>query len=266
MISRIATTVATLGAVIGIACVDMSAPKGPASISVLQLPSPSVVIGDVMRDSTGAPAKLGVIAYDANGTPIADIVPQFFITDTAPVAHFDASGTLVGDKAGTVRIIGQVSSLQTPPVSVPVTAAPTKIARAGTTTDTIRAPLAVDTLQRGKSAAAVLVTGADAAGSQGFIVRYTLQYAPAKLDTSKAAAVFLADDSGKPSTADTTDGSGRASRDVVVIGRLLADQALKSGQRIDSAVVVAQTSYKGALVSGSPVQLVFPIKVTIPTP
>ena len=266
MIFRIATTVALVGAVIGMACVDMSAPNGPSSISVLQLPSPSVVIGDVMRDSLGAPAKLGVIAYDANGAPITDIAPQFFITDSVPVAHFDAAGMLVGDKAGTVHIIGQVSSLQTPPVTLAVTPAPTKIAAASTTRDTIRAPLAADTLQRGKVGAAVLVTGAANAGSQGFIVRYTLQYAPAKLDTSKAAAVFLADDAGKPSTADTTDGSGRASRDVVVIGRLLADQALKAGQKTDSAVVLAQTSYKGALVSGSPVRLVFPIKVTIPTP
>jgi hypothetical protein len=245
------------------ACVDMSAPKGAASISVLQLPSPSVVIGDVMRDSLGAPAKLGVIAYDANGSPMTDVAAQFFITDSLPVAHFDASGALVGDKAGSVHIIGQVGSLQTPAVTLPITVAPTKITAAGKT-DTIKAPLVADTLTNDKKLAEVLVTGAGDAGSQGFIVRYTLQYAPAKKDT--AAAVFLVDDAGKPSSTDTTDASGRAGRNVAVNARRLADPALLGGQKVDSAVVLVQTSYKGVLVPGSPVRLVFPIKVIIPTP
>jgi len=36
--------------------------------------------------------------------------------------------------------------------------------------------------------------------------------------------------------------------------------------RIDSAVVTAQTSYKGALVSGSPVRIVIPIVVQLKLP
>src|SRR5262249_40919727 len=50
------------------ACIDMSAPNnGVASISTLLLPSPSVVIGDVMRDSTGVPAPLAVTPFDQAG-------------------------------------------------------------------------------------------------------------------------------------------------------------------------------------------------------
>ena len=267
MTPRITKTVAVFGAIVGLACVDMSAPKGPASISLLQLPSPSVVVGDSMRDSTGAPAPLNVIAYDANGTPLSDFTPQLFITDTGAVAHLIAtSGILVGDKLGSVRVVGQVAGLQTPAATIPVTIAPTLIARTGSTTDTLRAPLTADTSvsSRGKLAAAVLVTGAEKAGAQGFVVRFKLQYAP-RSASSTAAAIFLADDRGQPSVVDTTDGSGRASRDVVVITPFLGDSAVLFG-KVDSVVVLAEASYKRALVSGAPVRIVIPLKVAATLP
>jgi len=256
-----------IGAVVGLACVDMSAPKGPASISLLQLPSPSVVIGDSMRDSTGAPAPLSVIAYDANGVPVSDFTPEVFITDTTGAAHLvTTSRILIGDKLGSVHVVGQIGALQTPPATIPVTIAPTLIARVGATTDTLRAPLTADTsvASRGKQAAAVLVTGAEKAGAQGFIVHFTLQYAPRSAN-SAAPAIFLADDRGQPSVVDTTDGSGRASRDVVVITPFLGDSAVLFG-KIDSVVVLAQASYRRALVSGSPVRIVIPLKVAAKLP
>jgi hypothetical protein len=252
VISRIATILAVIGAVIGVACVDMSAPKGPASISALVLPSPSVVIGDVMRDSVGAPAKLSVIAYDGNGARLTDVSAQFFVTDTGAAASVDLSGTVTGTRVGTLHVIGQVGSLQTPVATIQVTVAPTLIARVSTTVDTLFAPISTDSIQRGKKAAAVLVTGDGAVGAAGFIVKYTLVYAPATIPSSQTPAVFLADDQGKASTVDTTDATGHASRDIVVISAFL-------GGKPDSVVVTAQTSYKGVLVSPSPIRIVMPI-------
>lgn len=267
MTPRIAKIVAVIGATIGLACVDMSAPKGPASISVLQLPSPSVVVGDSMRDSNGVPAKLNVIAYDANGVPLPDFTPQFFITDTGAAAHISSTtGVLIGDKLGSVRIVGQIGGLQTPVVTVPITVAPTLIARVAASKDTLEAPLTADTsvASRGKLPAAVLVTGAEKAGAQSFIVRFTLVYAPRSANNSQPA-VFLADDQGKPSVVDTTDASGRASRDVVVITPFLGDSAVLFG-RVDSVVVIAEASYKRAAVPGSPVRIVIPLKVAAKLP
>jgi hypothetical protein len=264
---RTTKILAVIGATIAVACVDMSAPNGPASISLLQLPSPSVVVGDSMRDSTGAPAALNVIAYDASGAPLSDFTPQFFITDTAAAAHIvSTTGILVGDKLGSVRIIGQIGALQTPVATVPVTVAPTLIERTTSSKDTLEAPLTADTsvARAGKLAAAVLVTGADKAGAQGFVVHFTLAYAPRSANNSPAA-VFLADERGKPSTVDTTDASGRASRDVVVITPFLGDSAVLFGQ-VDSVVVVAETSYRRALVSGAPVRIVIPLKVAAKLP
>jgi hypothetical protein len=265
VISRIATILAVIGAVVGVACVDMSAPKGPASISALRLPSPSVVVGDVMRDSTGAPARLDVIAYDANGARITDLSPQFFVTDSGAPATVDASGTVTGNKLGTVHVVGQIGTLQTPVAAIPVTVAPKRIALTNARIDTLIAPLSADTAQRGTAAAAVTVSGDSAVGVSGFIVKYQLLHAPGTISSSKTPAVFLADDQGNPSTVDTTDASGHASRNVIVVTAFLSDTSLLRG-RVDSAVVTAQTSYKGALVSGSPLRIVIPIVVRLKLP
>lgn len=265
MIPRIATILVVIGAVVGVACVDMSAPKGPASISALRLPSPSVVVGDVMRDSTGAPAKLDVIAFDANGARLTDLSPQFFVTDTGAPATVDASGTVTGNKLGTVHVVGQIGTLQTPVAAIPVTVAPKKIAPTSPKIDTLIAPLSADTTQRGTAAVAVTVSGDSAVGATGFIVKYKLERAPGTIASSKTPAVFLADDQGNPSVVDTTDASGGASRNVVVITAFLSDTSLLRG-RVDSAVVTAQTSYKGALVSPSPLRIVIPIVVRLKLP
>jgi hypothetical protein len=266
VISRIATILVVIGAVIGVACVDMSAPKGAASISALQLPSPSVVVGDVMRDSTGAPAKLSVIAYDANGAKITDLATQFFVTDTGAPATVDASGVVTGTKLGTVHVVGQIGALQTPVAAIPITVAPKLIARTAATIDTIRAPLSTDSTQRVHADVGVTVTGDSGVGAAGFIVKYALVYAPATSATSKSPAVFLADDKGNASTVATTDVSGHATLSVVVVSAFLGDPALLAGTKVDSAVVTAQTSYKGALVSPSPIRFVIPIVVRFKLP
>jgi len=46
---------------------------------------------------------------------------------------------------------------------------------------------------------------------------------------------------------------------------LLVDQAVRAG-KVDSAVVIVTTSYKGAPVSGSPIRVVIPIKGTVAAP
>jgi hypothetical protein len=268
VIPRTATILVVIGAIIGVACVDMSAPNGAASISSLQLPSPSVVVGDVMRDSLGAPAKLDVIAYDANGARITGVSPQFFVTDSGAPATVDLSGTITGTKLGTVHVVGQIGTLQTLPAAIPVTVAPTLIAPTNATVDTIIAPLSVDTTQRGTSAAAVTVTGVGnpaPVGAAGFIVKYKLLQAPSTSASSKSPAVFLADEQGNPSTVDTTDAAGHASRNVVVVTAFLGDTSLLRG-RVDSAVVTAETSYKGTLVTPSPLRFAIPIVVRLKLP
>ena len=268
MIRRIALPLGTIAAVTALACVDMSAPDGAASISALQLPSPSVVVGDTMRDSTGAVAPLRVTAYDANSAPIEGLSTLFFIVDTAKLAHIANSSFLVGDKQGTVRVIGQVTGVQTVPANVPVTVAPTKFAL-GTTKlpDTLVAPLkgSADTTTASTLSQAMVVTlkGIGDTAAVGFIVKYELLSAPATKAGAATPAVLLRDDAGRASLVDTTDASGGASRNLIVKSALLADDALKTGAKTDSVVVRMSTFYKGKPVSGSPIRVVLPLKIKL---
>lgn len=259
---RFATLLVAVAVALGVACIDMSAPPGAASISVLLLPSPSVVVGDTMRDSLGKAAPLAVAAFDGNNQKLTDIAPLFFISDTSHTAHLKGGNVLVGDKLGSVQLIGQVGVLQTPPVSVTVTVAPKQFAAGAPAPDTVRFPPPTDSASSidTTSLRVTLVGGPDSA-AQGFVVKYTLGHTPASKPGSPA--VYLADDLGHIATADTTDGSGVASRTLVVNSLFLTDQALLA---IDSAVVVVSTSYKGVPVSGSPIRFVVPIKLAFNLP
>jgi len=260
VIRRIYTSLFVVAALVAVACLDMSAPKGAASISSLLLPSPSVVVGDTMRDSVGKAAPLRVIAYDANDVPISGIETQFFITDSAAVARIN-NGIVIGDKQGSIHVIGQVGSVQTTPVTVPITVAPTKLALSGKI-DTLFVPSKTltdtSTASVGSATLAVSLHGVGDTASLGFVVKYELSKAPATI-ASTIPGIFLSDDGTRVSPVDTSDGSG-ASRRLMVRSWLLVDQAVRSGQKVDSAVVIVSTSYKGAPVPGSPLRLVIPVK------
>lgn len=263
MIRRHTTILSVALATCAVACIDLSAPKGPASISTLNLPSPFVVRGDVMRDSTGAPTPLSVLAYDPDGRLIADVQAEFFITDSGPAAHLDANGILTGDRLGAIHVIGQIGNLQTPATIIPITVAPTTIVP-GTGTDTIRAPLGKDSASSiGSTPISLVVKGAGDTTVQGVVVHYTLARTLASTSQTQPA-VFISDAFGKPASADTTDAAGAArTKKVVVLSRNLADQALQSGQKVDSVIVLATASYDGAPLAGSPVRLVIPVRVSI---
>jgi hypothetical protein len=253
--------VGLLGAMLGTACLDMSAPKGPASISVLQVPSPSVVVGDVMRDSNGVPASFSVIAYDANGNPISGITPQIIITDSIKFAHFDASGALVGDSVGVVHVLGQIGNLQTPVVPVPVSVAPAAIQALPVNSFSIPLPTDAADTTSAKTSVGAVISGPDNTFAQGFLVHFALIHAPAT-KAGKSPAVFLANvATGKPFAVDTTKANGQAILSLAVIVHFLADDSLSAGLKSDSAVIEMTASYKGAPVPGSPVQVTVPIVV-----
>ena len=266
---------AVVGAAFAVACLDMSAPKGPASISLLILPSSSIVVNDVMRDSLGNPAPLSVNAFDATGNLIPNVTRTFFITDSAPVATFIAPGVLRGDTLGTVHVVGQANGVQTPVAAIPVTVAPASLAPvslATTVSDTtyIRLDTVVvtgDTSKHVSVPLAVVLAGVNPGTfSQKFIIRYVLLAAPGTSPTATSPAVFLADDQGSPRTAASTDASGQAHLNLVVTPANLGDTALISGQRVDTAIVTASTSYKGVPVAGSPVIFAVPIIATTRAP
>ena len=262
MTRRHATIVVLLLAVLGLACVDLSAPQGAAAISLLQLPAGFVVRGDVMRDSAGNPAQPLIFEFNANGKQIGHAVAQFFILDSNPVAHFDPNGVLFGDRLGIVNFIGQVGGLQTPSVGVPVTVLPTVLDQGTGALDTIKAQLSTDTalalpIGQGASTMPVIVSGVGDTTVPGVAVHYAITRTLASSNPNRPA-VYITGPADTLINVDTTNSSGVANRlQVNVKANLLADLALATGQKVDSVIVQASASYKGVPLAGSPVTFVF---------
>jgi len=255
-------------AALGVACLDLSAPIGPASISTIQLPARFVVRGDTMRDSAGTPAPPVVNQFNAKGLLIGGNAPQFFILDSNPAAHFDGTtGVLVGDHLGTVNFIGQIRGLQTPTISVAVTVQPTVIDQGTGALDTIKTPLTQDTtVAPGSSPIPVLVKGLGDTAVQGVVVHYAITRTLAS-NNAKPAVYITSGPGGPLTTTDTTDVSGAANHDLLnVRASFLADVAIATGQKVDSVIVLATATYKGALLPGSPVTFVFHVVGVLGSP
>jgi hypothetical protein len=257
-----------MAALAATACVELAAPKdAPASISLLQSGAFFVVQGDIMRDTLGNPTKLGVIAYDGEGNEISGVTPSFFVIDSTPKAKLNADGTITGIALGTARIIGQIGNLQTPPATIFVTVAPTTLLRPNPNArDSVIAPVSSDSSAAiGSVSLQVGVRGASNAAIGGVFVRFQIT----KTLESRAGkvAVYLQDDNNhafplNTSTPDTTDASGNASRKLVVNSLMLGDRDLVAGSKVDTVVVEVSAKYRGVPLSGSPLRLAIPVRVS----
>jgi hypothetical protein len=237
------------------ACIDMSAPKsGVGSVSPLLLPSPGVVVGDVMRDSAGNPAPLSITVFDSHQQPISGFTPEFFVLDSS--AHVTSAGMLFGDHVGTSLVFGSVAGIQTLPASVPVTLAPTTLKKVSTR-DSLIVNLGGDTAQNLSSPLDAMVTGVGNVGVQAVVVRYRIVYSPSALPGQPPTA-YIGDDGGRPSPTDTTVSGGNVSRRAVLRIRALG------APLPDSIVAEASASYKGAALVGSPVRFVVRVCVSFP--
>lgn len=254
-------------AAIAAACISMEGPRnGAASISVIGLPSPSVVKGDTMRDSLGNAAPLQILAYDASGHVIAGSRPTFFVLDSG-FAVVDSTGMFVstGATSAGVRVAATLGGLQTPPVPIPISVAPVIVNALTATTDTLCVSALVangsDSTKTLSPALSVIVKGADSTAAQGFIATYTLSYSPPSIDTTPSA--YVSDNTGRRMVRDTTKSSGQTSRYVDVRFQKVASDSLRSGLKIDTVGVDVVVRYRGTVLRGSPVHFVVPIRVRV---
>jgi hypothetical protein len=257
-VRRRGSNLIVIAGIVAVACVDLSAPTGPASISPVLLPSTFVVRGDTMRDSLGKLAAPMVMAFNQKGDSTIAAAAAFFITDSIVPAHFDKNGLIVGDTFGIAHVVGQIGKLQTSVYALPVTVAPTTITNVPPPDDTLHLFVGSDSATTiGKIALSVRVTGGHGADTtvQGVWIRFTIDSAP----QGRAGAFFLLDDQNNLSTLDTTDASGVAGRTLVGVSAFLADSSLRVGKTTDSVVVKATTRYKGKQLLA---RIVVPVKVS----
>ena len=238
-----------IASAIVLACTEI--PTGADDVLSFQLnplPSPSVVVGDTLRDSTGVVAPLTITAFNYSGDVIEDAAARFRAVD-ARVRVDSLTGIVVGDSVSETpsRILAVLDGFNTF-INLPVVLRPDTVIEANAR-DSLGYSL-TDTTENVSNAMGVRVLhGLATTDSAVASFRVTFDMvAPA--DTALAR---LVNDAGFRTRVDTTDASGGASRKIRIdVTRLTAP--------VDSVIVLANVRYRGQHVRGSPVRLVLKLK------
>jgi hypothetical protein len=238
--------VVAVPSIIALACNDISGNSD--SILSLQfdtLASPSVVIGDTLRDTTGAVALPTVHAFNYKGGEITSAKIYFQSPDSG-VTVDSATGVIVGDslRSTPARIIATVGKLQAIQ-RINLTLRPDTIVPSNAV-DTIFLSLLDSTKNSSDVMSVKLLHGLTAdSGVSNYIVSFAI------VSQSNPNLADLVNEGGKLSRVDTTDGSGIAGRKILV-----HPVNLGSATAADSVIVQATAKYRGQPVAGSPVRLV----------
>jgi hypothetical protein len=260
------------------ACAEVgSGPDVPAAIEISDLPSPSVVIGDTLRDIAGVVAPMKATVRNLNGDVIAGASVRYLYADFGrdsalaidPVTGIvRAVRALLGVTEGRLgaRVGGSLQVLK----NLAVVLRPDSVDRAGQSAITTFVTTLADTGRSGANnnrspALTIVVRNIDtlrvASAVRAWPVRFEV-ITPANRTNDTTQSVFLVDESGRPSVLDTTDQSGIAGRSV----RIRSARFPVSGDTA-SVVVRAFVTYKKSSLRGAPFDLTLPVrKPPPPTP
>ena len=243
--------VVAVPSMITLACTDISGSSD--SILSLQfdtLPSPSVVVGDTLRDTTGAVVLPVVHAFNFKGAEITSAKIYFQSPDSG-VTVDSATGVIVGDslRSTPARIVATVGNLQAIQ-KINLTLRPDTIVPSNAI-DTINYSLIDSTKNSSDAMSVKLLHGLTTtdSGVGNYIVSFAI------VSESNPNLADLVNDAGKLSRVDTTDATGVAGRKILV-----HSVNLGSGTAVDSVIVQATARYRGQPVPGSPVRLVVVLK------
>lgn len=251
---------------IAVACLDISSPSGDiVAITTILTPTPSVVVGDVSRDTGGKPDSLKVFAFNAHGDTIRDVVVRFLAIDSTHKLVVDPiSGIAHGDSLSPfAKVVAQVTpangkgTIQTPQLSFPVVPQPVSATRGNDTTflfnvlangsavtDSFATTLLSPPLE-------VTVHGKGDTLVQSYVVSYEIVRMPKSKDGAGPTVVLL-DRSGNDSTVAVTNSSGLASRQLRIRPSAILDPNLLLGAATDTAVVRVHVQYKGTALPIAP--------------
>ncbi len=247
------STLIAIGTIAGLAafssCTEIPTSESAVlSLTFDALPTPAVVLGDTLRDTTGRAVPVSATVYNFQGNVVSNPPLRFQALDRG-IRVDSVAGFVVGDsiRETPARIAVTVAGLQATK-QVEVTLRP-DTAIAANARDSLLYSL-VDTTKNFSPALAVRVhhslTSLDSA-VKSYIVSFAIS---SPTDTLLAV---LVNEAGKTSRVDTTDANGQVSRRVrLTPARLTA--------LTDSVIVNATVKYRGAQVRGSPVRMVLKVK------
>ena len=249
------------GAAGAAACTEVG--TDPSVVTAIEFDSlvvGAVAIGDTLRDTTGAPLQLRARAFNADGNEIEDAPIVYFTSDALAVSAVEERLLVAADSFHTIEGVGGV---RTPVTSVRVFARASELQFPGRTlaivpradsivpldtvvtfsyspfADSTTAPLRVRVLRDTTTTTGVVTSG-------GYPVRFHLESTTgAPLDT---AIAVLVDDANRRGGSALAGGDGTASRRVRV-------HPVRLGGGTDTVVVVAEVTYRGAPVRGSPARI-----------
>ena len=231
------------------ACTDVSGSSTSVlSIEFDTLQAPSVVVGDTLRDSTGAVIFPTVRAFNFKGAEITPVPVRFDSPDSGVVVD-SITGIIFGDslRSTPARIVATVGGLQAIQ-RVDLTLRPDLIAVVNGL-DTLSYSLIDTTLNVSKPLTVKLSHGI--VPNDSAVKSYVVSFAI--ISQSNPQLGTLVNDAGKPSVVDTTGTDG-------VAGRAIRLHPVFLTSNVDSIIVNATTKYRGAQVMGSPVRLVVVVK------
>lgn len=236
---------------IALACTDV--PTGTdqvLSFTINPLPSPSVIVGDTLRDSLGVVKPITITAFDFQGDTALPPKIRFLTLDRG-IKVDSLTGVVRGDSArSSAKIIVTVGSIQAT-VLIGVALRPDTMA-AFNVRDSLSYSLLDTTLNVSQALGVKLLHGKNADSAvAGYRVSFMM------VSPTGTVAQLVNDNGIAGTTADTTDASGVASRRIKLNVAQLTTIS-------DSVVVIASASYRGVAVRGSPMRLVLKYKPKAP--
>ena len=241
---------------IGAACAEIgTGPDRPAAIELEPFPSPSIVVGDTLRNFEGVVTPIRAIVRNVSGDAIADAPVRYLYADfnrDSALLVDSASGIVVAAKAvgSEARLAARVGSTLQVIRGISVTIRPDTLE--GTSPTQTLNVFPRDTSTNVTQPFRVVLQNTETTTKRpvnGWVVRYRL-VSPANPSNDTTQAVWLVRDGNRPSTVDTTSSQGDADRQV----RVRAG-AFPAPGTVDSVVVEAQAFYHGQPVKGAPLRL-----------
>jgi hypothetical protein len=243
-------------------CTDTLSPDEPFSLEFEELPSPSIVSGDTLRDLEGNAVPLRAIVYNFRGEPLEETDVSFVLIDTTGAITLDpATGHVVatGSRRGTVRVVASAGNLQSAPLAFQIVPPPSAVARSGTI-DTLRYSFSNPSLNTSVPLEVKVTWDSASAGVPAYVVQFRLE------ETSDTVVARLVDDASRrspidpsgASSIDTTESTG--TRAGIAGRRIRLTPNASLATPVDSIVVFADVRRHGEHISGSPVRLVLPVK------